>query len=485
MMRPRGCSGTASNARWSPASIRVRTSSGQATRRSLRRSGDQNGTPCRTTRPVTPVPGGRTLPQSAPTNDSAALGDEAQTSVGIEQSDRGESDGQQGQDGLHDALAHTVDVGLIVDQPSHLHQRLGLGHVRPRDGVRRFFRLADFRFMNAISLYRTRRDPDLTQRVNWLYILGHRRKRRCPVSFAAQSSLTTSRWHVPRVSSPITCSRPPVCPGPACRIPTSRFPSGGRAAAGGVGADRGDRGLRLAAGRAAGPAGSRAGRPAGPGAADGSQGARGLHPIRLAPRRSLALRLEEAADLAISAWSSRPAGRFPRASFRSSRRDAVPKDAAALGEAWTPQAVCFSHSAPLYARSHHRFFGTRVEFGREINGIVCLTRDLERANPDADPAIARYIQQYVDSLAGRPRVTLSDEVRRDRLGDAVLGPLLAAAGGRAAGSGSPDDPSAPGPGGRDLLHDRRRRADRDGDASSSRTAIGLSTWSPSPWASPR
>ena len=72
-----------------------------------------------------------------------------------------------------------------------------------------------------------------------------------------------------------------------------------------------------------------------------------------------------------------PARQFRQPSSRCCFR----KMRAALGEAWTPQAIFFSHSAPLDARSHHRFFGLRVEFGCEIDGIVCLTRDLERANP--------------------------------------------------------------------------------------------------------
>ena len=127
---------------------------------------------------------------------------------------------------------------------------------------------------------------------------------------------------------------------------------------------------------------------------------------------SVQLRLEDAADLTaitltLMAHRPVPARQFQELIVAMLYR----KMRAALGEAWTPQAISFSHCAPLDARSHHRFFGMRVEFGCEINGIVCLTRDLERANPDADPAIARYLQQYVDSLAGRPRVTMSDEVR--------------------------------------------------------------------------
>jgi AraC-like DNA-binding protein len=128
---------------------------------------------------------------------------------------------------------------------------------------------------------------------------------------------------------------------------------------------------------------------------------------------SLALRLEEAADLAIVSLELTvgrpvPARQFQELSVAMLYR----KLKAALGRAWTPQAVCFTHSTPQDAGIHRRIFGMPVEFGRDFNGVVCLARDLERANPTADPAMARYIQQYVDSIAGHPRVTLSDEVRQ-------------------------------------------------------------------------
>ena len=76
----------------------------------------------------------------------------------------------------------------------------------------------------------------------------------------------------------------------------------------------------------------------------------------------------------------------------------------------------------------------RVEFGRDFNGLVCLARDLERANPAADPAMARYIQQYVDSIAGHPRLTLSDELRQLVSATLSSGRCSTATGGRAAGS---------------------------------------------------
>jgi hypothetical protein len=56
-------------------------------------------------------------------------------------------------------------------------------------------------------------------------------------------------------------------------------------------------------------------------------------------------------------------------------------------------------------------FGTNVEFGQECNAIVCLTRDIEAAVPTSDPAIARHIQQYLDTVAPRLNATMRDSAR--------------------------------------------------------------------------
>jgi hypothetical protein len=42
-----------------------------------------------------------------------------------------------------------------------------------------------------------------------------------------------------------------------------------------------------------------------------------------------------------------------------------------LGDAWRPQEVCFMHSSPNDPELHRRFFGTRVRFSRDYDGIVC------------------------------------------------------------------------------------------------------------------
>ena len=83
-----------------------------------------------------------------------------------------------------------------------------------------------------------------------------------------------------------------------------------------------------------------------------------------------------------------------------------------LGEHWRPRRVCFTHAAPRDAGTHLRVFGPCVEFDHDFNGIVCAKADLDAPNPSADPAMARYAQELLDTaLQSRPPSML-DDVRR-------------------------------------------------------------------------
>ena len=127
---------------------------------------------------------------------------------------------------------------------------------------------------------------------------------------------------------------------------------------------------------------------------------------------SLALRLEEAADLSVLSLALMLPRPMPARQFQDLMVATLyRKLRGGLGESWRPQAIGFTHDAPRDARRYVRFFGMAVTFGCDFNGVVCLSRDLERSNPAADATMTRYIQQYVESIAGRPRFTLSDEVR--------------------------------------------------------------------------
>ena len=82
-----------------------------------------------------------------------------------------------------------------------------------------------------------------------------------------------------------------------------------------------------------------------------------------------------------------------------------------LGASWKPRAVHFVHGRPPRSDAHRRFFGTEVAFSQEFNGIVCRAADLDAALPASDAAMARHVQQYLDTLAARPRATMTAQVR--------------------------------------------------------------------------
>ena len=82
-----------------------------------------------------------------------------------------------------------------------------------------------------------------------------------------------------------------------------------------------------------------------------------------------------------------------------------------LGKSWKPHAVYFTHAAPPNKGAHRRFFGTRIEFNSEYNGIELIARDLDAAVPASDSAMARHVQGYIDTLASRPNPTMAANVR--------------------------------------------------------------------------
>ena len=84
---------------------------------------------------------------------------------------------------------------------------------------------------------------------------------------------------------------------------------------------------------------------------------------------------------------------------------------ALLGPSWKPRRVCFAHDVPADRSVHERVFGRIVEFGHDFNGIVCSRSDLEAANLNADPAMARYAEQLFETTFGGPSDTMT-EVRQ-------------------------------------------------------------------------
>jgi AraC-like DNA-binding protein len=82
-----------------------------------------------------------------------------------------------------------------------------------------------------------------------------------------------------------------------------------------------------------------------------------------------------------------------------------------LGADWRPKLVCFAHDAPADRSVHERVFGRCVEFGHDFNGIVCSARDLEAPNTSADPEMARYARQLVETGLGSEGPGYATQVR--------------------------------------------------------------------------
>ena len=70
-----------------------------------------------------------------------------------------------------------------------------------------------------------------------------------------------------------------------------------------------------------------------------------------------------------------------------------------LGTAWRPKLVCFRHARPPRVAAHQQFFGCKVTFAEEFNGIVCDEHALAAPNPGADPVMTRYVGQVLQQPA--------------------------------------------------------------------------------------
>ncbi|VVN71095.1 HTH-type transcriptional regulator VirS [Pseudomonas fluorescens] len=70
------------------------------------------------------------------------------------------------------------------------------------------------------------------------------------------------------------------------------------------------------------------------------------------------------------------------------------------------------HQPPDSQHLHRRLFGCNLEFGSEFNGIVCSDASFDMINPNADPAMARHAQAYLDSLQRDDSTSMLYEVRK-------------------------------------------------------------------------
>jgi AraC-like DNA-binding protein len=83
-----------------------------------------------------------------------------------------------------------------------------------------------------------------------------------------------------------------------------------------------------------------------------------------------------------------------------------------MGSHWHPRSIQFSHEAPASLEDHARFFRCRVVFDAEFDGIVCNVADIDQLNPQADPAMAGYARQFMDSMAGASEPSVIFDVRK-------------------------------------------------------------------------
>lgn len=82
-----------------------------------------------------------------------------------------------------------------------------------------------------------------------------------------------------------------------------------------------------------------------------------------------------------------------------------------LGSQWKPSRVCFEHAGPADLSTHRRFFGCRVEFQHEFNGIVFRTKELDTPISMSDATLARYAHRYLDAIAQHQDASPGEKVR--------------------------------------------------------------------------
>jgi len=86
----------------------------------------------------------------------------------------------------------------------------------------------------------------------------------------------------------------------------------------------------------------------------------------------------------------------------------------ALGDAWRPHTVCFTHQAPPAAEMpvYARVFHCRPLFDCEFNGIVIASNDLDRPNTNADAQLAVHARQLLESVMRPTPNTCAQDVEQ-------------------------------------------------------------------------
>lgn len=85
---------------------------------------------------------------------------------------------------------------------------------------------------------------------------------------------------------------------------------------------------------------------------------------------------------------------------------------AILGSQWRPQSVHFTHDVPKDLQIHKRLFKCPLHFESDFNGVVSLSADLDKPNMQADAAMAKYAQSFLDAMPKKGKGSIVQDVRR-------------------------------------------------------------------------
>lgn len=127
---------------------------------------------------------------------------------------------------------------------------------------------------------------------------------------------------------------------------------------------------------------------------------------------SLVLRLEDARGPAILSLEVRTSGRTHGCQVTELSIGAFFRILCRLaGPHWKPHRVCFEHPAPRSLVSHRRFFGCRVEFEHDFNGIVFDRKDLDTPLAMSDAMLSKYAHRYLDTIMVHRTASPNEKVR--------------------------------------------------------------------------
>ena len=83
-----------------------------------------------------------------------------------------------------------------------------------------------------------------------------------------------------------------------------------------------------------------------------------------------------------------------------------------IGPQWQPLGVSFTHRPPANPAAHRAFFGLRVAFHQEFNGLVCSAADLQTPQMPRNPGVAGFARGYLESVLSSHRVGSCETVRQ-------------------------------------------------------------------------